>query len=176
MKARALYPYVEQWAPSTLNPSFKGGKILQTDDRFLPSFEGRVGDGWRILHVMSDRDYPKVSKRVRRYAKQNRNEPTKAESILWKRLNASQIGFKFSQQIVIGNYITDFCCRSRKLVIELDGDSHERTPEEDQARDEFLVRQNYQVIRIPNSEIYDHLDEVVEHIRCACENRPQWRF
>ncbi len=152
------------------------GRVSSDWNDILPSFEGRAGDGWRIFHNVSERNYPKVSKRVLKYAKQNRNEPTSAETILWNRLKASQIGFKFSRQIVFGNYIVDFCCRSHKVVIELDGESHDKLIEEDMARDEFLVGLKYLVVRLPNSEIYDHLDEVVEHIRCLCEDRPQWRY
>jgi very-short-patch-repair endonuclease len=151
-------------------------RVFANFGSILPSFEGRAGDGWRIFLNVSERNYPKVSQRVRKYAKQNRNEPTNAETILWNRLKNSQTGFKFSRQIVIGNYIADFCCRSHKVVVELDGDSHEKLIEEDLARDEYMTKLGYLVLRIANSDVYDHLDEVVEHIRCACEDRPQWRY
>ena len=54
-----------------------------------------------------------------------RNAPTVAERKLWGCLRNSQLdGVKFSRQIAIGPFIADFCARSRKLVIELDGSQH----------------------------------------------------
>ena len=57
--------------------------------------------------------------------KQLRNNPTKAEQVLWKYLKNKQIkGYKFRRQHSVGNYILDFYCPALKLCIEIDGDSH----------------------------------------------------
>ena len=58
-----------------------------------------------------------------------RNEMTDAEKALWKVLRSRQVsGFKFRRQHPFGDYILDFVCLERKLVIEVDGGQHgERT-------------------------------------------------
>jgi very-short-patch-repair endonuclease len=58
------------------------------------------------------------------YRRALRNKSTSAEVTLWNFLKNGQLGRKFRRQHSIGNYITDFCCPSEKLIIELDGNSH----------------------------------------------------
>ena len=71
-----------------------------------------------------------------------RNNSTKSEKILWNELkNSSFLGLKFRRQHGIGNYIVDFYCREKNLVIELDGEVHdlEEAKENDKDRTDFLV-------------------------------------
>jgi hypothetical protein len=50
---------------------------------------------------------------------------TDAELKLWKRLRNRQTdGEKFRRQQPIGEYIVDFACQERKLVVEVDGGQH----------------------------------------------------
>ncbi len=73
-------------------------------------------------------------------AKAMRSEPTASESKLWQALRNRQLNnFKFARQEPIDPYIVDFVCRAKKLIIEIDGATHE-TPEElahDAARTAF---------------------------------------
>jgi very-short-patch-repair endonuclease len=101
------------------------------------------------------------------HARAMRSEPTAAEKILWQHLRNRQLGnTKFARQEPIGPYIVDFVCRSRKLVIEIDGATHE-TPEElahDAARTAFLVREGYRVVRFKNEDIFGDLSPVLDEI------------
>jgi very-short-patch-repair endonuclease len=48
-----------------------------------------------------------------------------AEAILWNELKARKLkGHKFVRQMPIGLYFADFACRSRKLIVEVDGSQH----------------------------------------------------
>ena len=48
-----------------------------------------------------------------------------AEAILWNALKARKLkGHKFVRQMPIGLYFADFACRSRKLIVEVDGSQH----------------------------------------------------
>jgi very-short-patch-repair endonuclease len=100
-------------------------------------------------------------------ARAMRREPTPAESKLWQHLRNRQLNnFKFARQEPIGPYIADFVCRAKKLVIEIDGVTHE-TPEElahDAARTAFLVREGYRVVRFHNEEVFGDLGPVLEAI------------
>src|SRR4051812_29332143 len=66
-----------------------------------------------------------VSQRQRTRAKQLRQTMTRAETLLWRYLKANRIdGLGFRRQLPIRNYIADFACLSAKLIVELDGESH----------------------------------------------------
>ena len=55
-----------------------------------------------------------------------RNNPTPAEEVLWNCLKGSKLeGRKFRGQHGIGPYIVDFYCPAERLVIEVDGSSHD---------------------------------------------------
>ncbi|HEY3167355.1 MAG TPA: endonuclease domain-containing protein, partial [Candidatus Binatia bacterium] len=58
-------------------------------------------------------------------ARQMRKNPTEAERLLWRRLRFWQVdGFKFRRQQPLGNYIVDFVCLEKRLIIEIDGGQH----------------------------------------------------
>jgi very-short-patch-repair endonuclease len=84
------------------------------------------------------------------YARDLRRNSTVAEIKLWQQLQNRQLeNHKFVRQFPSGPFIADFACREKKLVIEVDGETHS-TPEElayDKKRTAFLVEQGYAVIR-----------------------------
>jgi very-short-patch-repair endonuclease len=100
-------------------------------------------------------------------ARELRSTSTAAESKLWQHLRNRQLNkTKFARQEPIGPYIADFVCRTQKLVIEIDGATHE-TPDEmvhDAARTAFLVEQGYRVIRFKNEEVFGDLSPVLDII------------
>ncbi len=104
-----------------------------------------------------------------------RRESTRAENILWQHLRNRQLnGAKFSRQVPIDPYIADFACREAKLVIEIDGATHE-TPEQlahDAKRSAFLAEQGYRVIRFRNEDIFGDLDPVLKAIINALSQGP----
>ena len=73
-----------------------------------------------------------------------RNSATISEKRLWLYLNKRQRqGFRFSRQIPVGPYFFDFLCREARLVIEVDGDTHDYTVDHDNRRDAFLRASGY---------------------------------
>lgn len=100
-----------------------------------------------------------------------RAEPAQFEHRLWQKLSNRQLGgLKFSRQIVIGGFICDFVCRDRTLVLEVDGDTHERARDAD--RDHHLGRLGYHVPRFTNAEVGSNLEAVLEVILEAARGRP----
>ncbi len=66
-----------------------------------------------------------VPARNRQFAKDMRNEPTKAESVLWQIVRGKRLeGLRFRRQHPIESFIVDFICLDEKLIIELDGSQH----------------------------------------------------
>lgn len=100
----------------------------------------------------------------RELAKTLRRKMTNAEVILWSRLRESAIGgLRFRRQHPIGQYIADFACVQRRLVLEIDGATHssDRQIESDQDRTRYLERLGWQILRIQNDDIYRRLDDVL---------------
>jgi very-short-patch-repair endonuclease len=115
-----------------------------------------------------------VSPRQRNRAKQLRQAMTRAETLLWRYLKADRIdGLGFRRQVPIRNYIADFFCMSAKIVVELDGESHdfEERQNADQNRDAFFVSEGFQVLRFTNEQVMSNLEGVVEAIRQTAANR-----
>lgn len=116
----------------------------------------------------------RIPKRL--FARALRRNPTQAEERLWPFIRSSRLGVKFTRQHPIGPYVADFCARSIRLVVELDGESHEFGPSSDQVRDAYMVEAGYAVLRFPNEEVLREPAFVVDKIRAVAAERPQWRY
>ncbi|MBI5789396.1 MAG: endonuclease domain-containing protein, partial [Candidatus Schekmanbacteria bacterium] len=57
-------------------------------------------------------------------ARELRKNLTDAERKLWQMLRLKQTGYKFRRQHPIGQFIVDFVCLEKKLIIEVDGSQH----------------------------------------------------
>ena len=91
---------------------------------------------------------------------------TEAESALWKYLKGNNLGHKFLRQHIIGDYIVDFLCRDKRLVIEVDGGYHsERTQQDDDAvRQQWIEEMGYKVIRFSNEAILVDIKTTIDTI------------
>jgi len=103
-------------------------------------------------------------------ARKLRKELTPAERKLWAALRNDQMGVNFRRQHAIGNYIPDFCCIKKKLIIELDGGQHVEQAEYDAERTKFLESQGYKVIRFWNNEVMNDINGVIRNIQFALED------
>lgn len=91
---------------------------------------------------------------------------TKEERHLWYDFLKS-LPVTFKRQYVIKNYIVDFCCESKKIIIELDGSQHYESQEnaaKDQIRDKQLKELGYRVLRFDNLEVYKNFSGVCDTI------------
>src|SRR5688572_9508506 len=105
-------------------------------------------------------------------ARSLRREMTPAEKKLWLHLRGAQLdGLRFRRQHRIGEFIVDFYCAARALVIELDGTSHFLTEEQDARRDAELSARGLRMLRFQNHDVPNHVDSVVHAIRNACADR-----
>ncbi|MET3045291.1 vitamin B12 dependent-methionine synthase activation domain-containing protein [Flavobacterium covae] len=111
---------------------------------------------------------PMLYEELKSKSKEMRNQPTEAEKMLWNVLSNKGIdGFKFRRQHIIGQYIVDFVCLEKNLIIEVDGSIHntQEQIEHDKMRTEWLESKGFEVIRFTNTEVLTHLFETVEKIR-----------
>jgi very-short-patch-repair endonuclease len=78
---------------------------------------------------------PKFWRKLMPLAREMRKEPTAAERKLWQRIRRKHIlGVKFRRQLAIDRFIVDFCSPSIRLIIEVDGPTHDLTQEVDAYR------------------------------------------
>ena len=82
------------------------------------------------------------------------------------------MGCHFRQQHVVIDYIPDFICLSKQLIIEIDGGYHlaDEQPERDAERTEELTRQGFRVIRFTNEEVLGDIDNVLKTISNELNN------
>jgi very-short-patch-repair endonuclease len=98
-----------------------------------------------------------------------RNDPTEPEKRLWRAISNRRLGLKFRRQAVIPPYIVDFLCPALKLIIEVDGDTHD--PQRDAARDRKLGAGGYLVVRFTNDDVMSNIDGVAEAIVIAIKKQ-----
>lgn len=112
----------------------------------------------------------RTTEAIQQCAQELRKEPTPVERKLWAYLRYDQLGgLRFRRQQPIGPFIVDFCCAARKLVIEIDGDSHAGQVEYDESRTAYLRENGYTVIRFTNEDVHRRFDSVVAEIARYCE-------
>ena len=99
---------------------------------------------------------------LKAFARENRNNPTLAELLLWKHIRNKLLGTRFLRQHIIGDYIVDFVSLSDGLVIEVDGAYHAEYEqmEMDEARTYALEQMGFKVIRFTNEEILYNIEQV----------------
>ena len=111
--------------------------------------------------------------------RQLRNNPTKAEIILWESLRRKKIcGKKFLRQYpffhdIIGKetfFVVDFYCHEEKLIVELDGKYHNYRLKEDEERTKILNYLGLRVIRFKNEEVVKNIDYVLAEIKRCFNN------
>ncbi|HUL07672.1 MAG TPA: endonuclease domain-containing protein [Candidatus Acidoferrum sp.] len=94
-----------------------------------------------------------------------RRHQTYTELKLWQQLRRKQIGNRrFRRQHRLGQYIVDFVCLSTRLIIEIDGPSHDVKVAEDDLRTAWLESQGFRLLRFTNAQVLRDLDSVIETI------------
>jgi very-short-patch-repair endonuclease len=116
-----------------------------------------------------------MAKGLTHLAKGLRKRSTDVERLLWSRLRAGRFeGMKFRRQHPIGQYIVDFVCLERKLIIELDG-GHHALPEEiqkDKQRNDWLEDEGYTIVRFWDNDVLMNTSGVLEVIRERLHKTP----
>ena len=123
------------------------------------------------MSLNSNIELAKIAKSI---CRQLRNNPTKAEIILWESLRKKKIfGKKFLRQYPFFHDITgresffvgDFYCHEEKLIIELDGKYHKYRLKEDEERTKILNHLGLRVIRFTNDEVIKNIGYVLSEIK-----------
>ena len=104
---------------------------------------------------------------LKQFIKENRQNETPAETVLWKFLRSDQLGVHFRRQHIIGDYIADFACLPLRLIIELDGGYHELPTQQmnDKERTKCLESKGFKVIRFSNEEVLGDIEGTIIKIK-----------
>ena len=104
---------------------------------------------------------------LKEFAKKNKQHPTEAEKLLWECLRGKNLWFKFNRQHIVGDYIVDFICIEKALVVEVDGGYHSEYEQiqKDEMRTESLRRMGFRVIRFANEDVYGRIQDVIDKIK-----------
>lgn len=102
-----------------------------------------------------------------------RNDSTASEIKLWNFLRNKQMkGYLFNRQKPILNYIADFYSNKLKLVIELDGYSHnlEEEYEKDLQKDLEFKKIGFKILRFEDNEVMKNIENVLKAIENYIED------
>lgn len=113
--------------------------------------------------------FPQKEKILSRARILRKTKMTNAEQLLWNEIRAHRLyGLKFRRQIPLGPYIADFLCIEKKLIIELDGKSHEERKSYDERRTKYLEEHGFQVLRFTNDDVENDVEIVLKKIAEFC--------
>jgi len=140
-------------APSKSPPV---GETFLSDDEILPV---------HLTGIYRETADPVYYEQLKDFSAENRKNPTEAENLLWQLLRKEQTGYKIRRQHAIGQFIADFACLQKGLVIELDGHHHKSIKEADEARTEILNYLGFEVIRFTNDEVLKNPQKVLDEIK-----------
>ena len=150
----------------TPTPPLKGRGLSsrETSGRLdSPPLQGR-GRGWGLSVERLDA--------MAEHARANRRNPAEPEIRLWSILSGSQLGgFKFRRQAAVGEAIADFLCPQKRLIVEVDGDSHVDLSA-DARRTAKLEALGYHVFRVTNADVKQNLDGVARALLDRLESLP----
>ena len=96
---------------------------------------------------------------------------------MWSRLRDRQLGgFKFKRQAPVGEFVVDFVCLDRQLIVEVDGGQHAEQTADDLVRTQRLEALGYRVVRYWNNEvmgnIYGVLADLLKYLGESTSPRP----
>jgi len=118
--------------------------------------------GWE--QSMSEMPFLYYNKSLSENANSLRKSLTKAEASLWKYLlmGRQMEGYQFRRQRPILHYIADFMCKELRLIIEVDGITHneENVLKNDKIRQDDLESFGFKVIRFTDTEVLKNISGV----------------
>ncbi len=127
------------------------------DAKTSPPLQGR-GRGWGLSANAIAELYARAA--------QMRKNPTEPEMRVWRIVSASQMsGRKFRRQAVIPPFIADFLCPAERLIVEIDGDTHDQA--KDRLRDDLLAERGYRTVRVTNHDVMTNIQGVSYAIASA---------
>lgn len=105
---------------------------------------------------------------------ERKKQTIQAEQILWEQLKTKQLDSKFRRQHIIDEFIVDFVCISKRMIVEVDGNYHHTKDQQeaDELRTQILNDLGFKVIRFTNEEVIGNIDNVIKTISSQLASLP----
>jgi very-short-patch-repair endonuclease len=103
-------------------------------------------------------------------ARRLRRQLSLPEMLLWRLLRLNRRELRFRKQHAIGPYVADFYCPAAKMVIEIDGATHDLSQDADGRRDAYMRSLGLKVIRISAADVLADPEAVADGIYRLCES------
>ncbi|RDC61194.1 Methionine synthase [Alteripontixanthobacter maritimus] len=111
----------------------------------------------------------KRAEQLKERARYNRRHPSTAHKALWAELDNKGVGnFAFSREVVMGSAIVDFACKTRWLVVEINGETEADTTIA-ALSDRKLTDVGVRVMRYDEADVLDDMDRVKSEILAELE-------
>jgi len=104
------------------------------------------------------------------FARLRRKSADQWEHLMWQMLrNRQRCNQKFRREHPLGVYTADFYCVAAKLVIEVDGASHQskEAKDYDAARDRWMRQQGIRILRFTCAQVEHETQSVLKQIDAA---------
>ncbi len=140
-------PYAQWHYPFEMPPKSSEGGLVNT-----PAYQTARKSSYHLINRLKQ-------ERVK--------NPTEAEKILWENLKTKKLGgYKFRREHIIDEYIVDFVCLAKNLVVEVDGRYNDTAEMQkaDNFRTKNLEHLGFRVIRFKNEEVIGDIENVLEKI------------
>ena len=141
----------------------KGGK-----DPSQPSFS----EEFQAVHQKYMTANPSVYALMKELQVERKKQTTPAEQVLWQQLKAKKLDSKFRRQHIVDEFIVDFICIEKNLIVEVDGKYHNTTAQQeaDDLRTKILRELGFKVIRLTNEEVIGDIEKVTKKITQELHN------
>ena len=104
-------------------------------------------------------------------ARRLRRELSLPEMLLWRLLRLKRRELRFRSQHPVGPYVADFYCPAAKVVIEIDGATHDLCQEADGTRDAYMESLGLTVFRIAAADALADPEGMADSIYRMCGDR-----
>ncbi|MBI5009952.1 MAG: endonuclease domain-containing protein [Bacteroidia bacterium] len=102
--------------------------------------------------------------KLKKLARELRNNSTLAEVILWQNIKGRSYGHEFHRQVPIDEFIVDFYCHELKLAIEIDGNTHDYNFDNDEIRQSKLESYKIALLRFNDNDVKRNITDVLRSI------------
>lgn len=149
-----------EFDPEKTPPTPSNGEKISPDNKIVEN--AKTNETKRPGYITANsKSYPFIKK----FRGDLKNNQTEAEKVMWECLRNKKTGHNIRRQHIIGNFITDFVCLPKKLIIEIDGKIHLKQKEYDELRTFRLNELGFEVIRFTNEQVFENPELVVSKIK-----------
>ena len=103
-------------------------------------------------------------------ARRLRRQLSLPEMLIWRLIRLNRRKLRFRKQHAIGPFVADFYCPPAKIVIEIDGATHDQRQDTDTKRDAYMASLGLRVVRIPAVDVLADPEVVADGIYRLCKD------